>query len=121
MEIPDRFRNLKIKGDRQRTKFTRDFLNFVSPQMACEFAEALMRGMRQNNAQAIRLAGEFMQVIKGKEAPQVTVQQNNTSNSVSIGDKAEKVTFDQIIRSRAEEKQKRLGASAVTIEASVAS
>lgn len=118
IEVPDKLRNRKLKSDRQKQRFTRDYLLAITPQVSDAFVRAVMRGLQQNNPSVIRLAGELVALIKTRDGGvNVNVAQNNTTNQVSIGEKEDKISFEQIIRGREEERRKRMAEGALTIEA----
>lgn len=117
IEVPDKLRNRKLKSDRQKQRFTRDYLLAITPQVSDAFVRAVMRGLQQNNPSVIRLAGELVALIKTRDGGvNVSVQQNNTSNSLSLGDKEDRVSFEQVVRKREEERRKLLNPTVITIE-----
>lgn len=118
VEIPEKLKNRKLRSERQRVKYTNEYLLAVIPQVANEFIQALVRGLHQNNPHIIRMAGEMVGMVQVKQGLNVNLQQTNstTNQTLSIGEKAEKVSFDQIIRQRAEEKKRISGAPMVTVD-----
>jgi len=111
IEIPEKLRTRRLRNTRQKDRFVADYMVAVTPQVADAFVRALMRGLHANNSQAIKLAGEMMGFLKQRDGLQIIAnQQNNTTtNTVSVGEREEKISFDKICRTRDEERRKRMG------------
>lgn len=91
----------KVLTPRKLKKYQSDLLSFFTPHLGPALFESVRQGIADGNERCMRLAAEFLGLVKGSGVT-VTTNVNNQSNNktISVG-----AGFDAIVRQLAEQKK----------------